>query len=161
MPAALQELSAPPGFIVDDELRFNHDRLRRLFEMWRARRVDGRLPARGDFDVLEFRDFMGWLCIAEVLPGGEDLRYRLIGTNIVDRVGRDNTGKLVSETLPPEALRIYHGLLRCPVALKTHGEIGWRGRDFLYHETLLLPLADDGETVDRFFVLMAIDRSTP
>lgn len=157
----LLNLSAPPGFITDPDLRFVSPLPPRFLEIWRSRCTDGRLPARREFDVLELREYLGWLCVAEVLPGGGDLRYRLIGTSIVDRVGRDATGKRVSEVLPPEALRIYFHLIDHPRPLRTHGEIGWRGRDFLRHETLLLPLADDGAAVDRFFVLMSITSSTP
>lgn len=158
---ALAELSSPPGFIVDPDLGFGEGRHAGLLELWRSRCVDGRLPARRGFDVLELRDFMGWLNIAEVLPGGDDLVYRLVGTGVVERMGRDITGRRVSEVLPPTALRIFRHLIRHPAPLRGHGAVGWRDREFLHHETLLLPLADDGATVDRFFILTVTGPAPP
>lgn len=156
---ALLALSSPPGFIVDPELRFRDPLQSGMLDLWRARRTGGRLPARRDFDVLEMRDYLGWLSIAEVVEGGEDLVYRLVGTGVVDRMGRDITGRLASEILPPTALRIFRHLIRHPAPLRGHGAAGWRDRDFLHHEMLLLPLADDGETVDRVFVLTTFENA--
>lgn len=151
---AVLNLSSPPTLITDPDLGFENDLQSRLLAMWRDRCTGHRLPARRDFDVLELKEYMGWLCVVEVLPGGEDLIYRLVGTGVVDRMGRDITGKRVSEVLPPAALRIHQHLMRHPQPLRTYGEIGWVGREFILHETLLLPLADDGKTVDRFFLLI-------
>ncbi|WP_416899118.1 MAG: PAS domain-containing protein [Minwuia sp.] len=150
----LAALGEAPGFQVDTSLDFQNELAPRLLDRWQSRRSNGGLPARRDFDVLELKDFMGWLCVAEVAPGGDDLVYRLIGTRIVEKVGRDNTGKPVSETLPPAALEIFQHLMQKPQPVRTWGRVAWRDRDFRHHESLVLPLADDGRTVDRFFVLM-------
>lgn len=147
-------LSAPPGFNLDLALRFTHPLPPTLLALWRSKCHGTALPRRADFDPLTLRPHLGWLCIAEVLPGGGDLVYRLIGSNIVETVGRDATRMPVSQVLPPAALAIFRELIRAPRPARTHGEVAWRGKGFITHESLLLPLADDGGTVDRFLVEM-------
>lgn len=103
---------------------------------------------------MALRRHLGWLCVVEVVEDGADFRYRLIGSNIVEKVGRDMSGHMVSEVLPRSAVDIYREMLRDRQPVRTHGRVTWRGKGFLFHETLLLPLADDGVTVDRFLVEM-------
>jgi hypothetical protein len=148
------ELSEPPDFNVDPDLHFHNTLPLELLQMWLSRCPDDGLPARRDFDVLELKDFMGWLCVAEETADGEDFIYRLIGTRVVDNVGRDITGKAVSEALPPAALNIFRYIVQHPAPLRTWGTVNWRDRDYIYHEALLLPLADDHQRVNRFFVMM-------
>lgn len=151
------ELSAPPGFNLDFSLAFTHALPPQLLAFWRACCRGPHLPKRADFDPLQLKPHLGWLCVVEVLPGApgaEDLLYRLIGSGIVDMVGRDATGKPVSQVLPSGALTIYRHLIAKPRPARTHGEVAWRGKGFIAHETLLLPLADDGRTVDRFLLEM-------
>lgn len=150
----LLALSAPPYFSVDVDLQFRNPLPLEFLSMWNERVVQGRLPARRAFDVLELKDYMGWLCTAEVMPDCADLVYRLIGTKVVENVGRDMTGALVSETLPEAAMQIFLHLMTDPRPVRTWGSVGWQNRDFRHHESLVLPLADDGQTVDRFFVMM-------
>jgi hypothetical protein len=151
------ELSAAPGFQLDFSLAFTHPLPPQLLALWRACCRGSLLPKRADFDPLQLRPHLGWLCVVEVqrgAPGAEDLVYRLIGTGIVDMVGRDATGKPVSQVLPPGALTIYRHLIAKPRPARSHGQVAWRGKGFIRHESLLLPLADDGRTVDRFLVEM-------
>lgn len=150
----LEALSTPPHFNVDVTLNFHNALPPDLLAMWRERCTPGKLPARSDFDVLDMRNFMGWLCIAEVTPDREDLVYRLIGTRVVENVGRDMTGAVVSETLPAPALQIFRHLMNDPRPVRTWGDVGWRNKEFRHHESLVLPLAADGQVIDRFFVMM-------
>ena len=143
-----------PGIVRDPGLSFVTDLPRELLALWVSLCVDGRLPRRSDFDFARLRRHLGWLCVVEVVDEGADFRYRLIGTNIVDRVGRDMSGRLVSQVLPASALDIFRDAMHERAAVRTHGPVSWRGKGFLRHETLILPLADDGRTVDRFLVEM-------
>ena len=147
--------SAALDFIVDGSLSFQSPLPLELLTLWRGKCREGLLPRRSDFDWTELSPHFGQLCVVEVMPSREDLRYRLIGSRIVEVVGRDMTGRLVSETLPPAALAVYFELMDSPRPLRTHGRLHWRGKNFIRHETLLLPLAEDGRTVDQFLLEMA------
>src|SRR5690606_40981648 len=47
-----------------------------------AKRGDRIMPARADMDPLELRDYLGWIVIVDVLDGGSDFYYRLVGTKV-------------------------------------------------------------------------------
>ena len=55
------------------------------------------LPNRQDLDFVELRPFLPYLYIAEPISGGLDWKYRLLGTRLVFRFGRDSTGIPFSE----------------------------------------------------------------
>jgi hypothetical protein len=59
------------------------------------------MPVRGDFDVLELKDWLGNLMLIEVLPDATEFRYRLYGSVLASYYDRDLTGKL-TDVLPPE-----------------------------------------------------------
>ena len=141
-------------FQIDPGMNFHNSLPASLLKEWRGYCSDGNLPARADFGMQTLRQYLGWICLLRVNPDRRDLVYSLIGTRIVDQVGRDNTGKAVSETLPPVALDIYMQLLAEPRPVRTWGPVTWRNRDYLHQESLVLPLASDRRTVDQFIVLM-------
>ncbi len=141
-------------FQIDPDMNFHNSLPVSLLKEWRGYCSDAGLPARADFGMQTLRQYLGWICLLRVDPDRRDLVYSLIGTRIVDQVGRDNTGKAVSETLPPVALDIYMQLLAEPRPVRTWGPVTWRNRDYLHHESLVLPLASDRRTVDQFMVLM-------
>ncbi len=64
--------------------------LRSLYDYWRARERPGALPGRRDIDPIEMKFMLGNLILVDVerAPAGQvtDFRYRLIGSNLVDRL---------------------------------------------------------------------------
>lgn len=66
---------------------------------WLKKRGAAPLPARAALDpLLEVPHLAPSMVIAERLAGGDNLRYRLIGTEIVAHRGVDLTGRMVDET---------------------------------------------------------------
>ncbi|WP_281016055.1 MULTISPECIES: PAS domain-containing protein [unclassified Minwuia] len=152
----LEALSAPPEFYLDPALAFDDPLVASLLTLWESRYVGERLPARSDFTVTELQPYFGWLCLLRVNPDRQDLVYSLVGTRIVDLVGRDNTGKAVGASMPSWALETYLCLMDTPRPVRSWGTVNWRGRDFLKQESLMLPLATDGRTVDQFLTIMTV-----
>lgn len=69
-----------------------------LVALWRARvPVGGMLPARADFDVFDFRDWLGRIFIARVEREPFALRFALWGTVLTQWWGVDYTGKTLGE----------------------------------------------------------------
>lgn len=67
-----------------------------LLDWWsEARRHLGRIPSRRDLDPLDLGRLLGWLFLAEELPGRETFRFRLYGTLIADALGKDGTGQVI------------------------------------------------------------------
>jgi hypothetical protein len=85
----------------DTSLETYHPLLRRLLDLWNAKRGDRLLPVRADFDVFELKDWLGNLMLIEVLSGATEFRYRLYGSVLASYYDRDLTGKL-TDALPPE-----------------------------------------------------------
>lgn len=127
--------------------------LARLFDLWNGKRGDRPMPARGDFEVTELKDWLGNLMLIEVERDSDwlDFRYRVYGTVLAEWFGRDLTRKSdaalrdeARETVRQEYERVCRDgepLL----ALHDRRLDGRRAR----MAKLVLPLSDDGETVDR------------
>lgn len=90
-----------------------HERLRRLHDLWHAKKGRRGLPARADIDVLELKPWLGHLILAEVREGDGDydFRYRVYGTVLAGWFGRDLTGRTSGEL---------------PVGLRERSEQGYR-----------------------------------
>lgn len=73
------------------------ERLQRLALYWREK-AEGREAAPiASIDPTDMRYVLGYLMLLDVLGSGFDFRYRLYGTMISERFGRDVTGTTVRE----------------------------------------------------------------
>ena len=134
-----------------------------LHDYWQARRAAGALPARWDIDPTEFpAKILPRLAIIAVEPGAVvQYRYRLAGTEIVSRAGRDPTGKTFEDLYQGDYLAGAHALYE---ELRQSAEPHFSQRlypigdneSFLRYDRLILPLAADGRTVDQFLLLIVV-----
>lgn len=87
--------------ISRQSLPFADDRiLLNLAAYWSAKRGGDRLPPRRAIDPLDMpRRLLPHLSLAEATGEGATIRYRLLGTELVLRAGRDHTGKTSAEIL--------------------------------------------------------------
>jgi hypothetical protein len=84
-------MSEDPAALADVERQLKP--LNRLFLDYYRDRLQGRdCLARAEFDPLEVRPLMGRLVIYHRV-GPRDFRIRLFGTNVVERLGYDATGR--------------------------------------------------------------------
>lgn len=61
-----------------------------LFKLWDGKRAGRVYPARGDFDPLELRPWLGRISLLDVLPGPPmDFRYRRVADGRAVRPGPD------------------------------------------------------------------------
>lgn len=99
-------MSAIGAAAADD--RIIDPEIRRFVEYWHERRGAARYPARADLDPPDFRYVMGDVVLIEVqrAPSGSTspwrYRYRLIGSNIVERDGYNLTNKTLEDMPEPE-----------------------------------------------------------
>lgn len=116
------------------------------------------MPERADIDVLDLVPAIGNLMLLEVEREGFDAIYRVYGTDVADKAGRDWTGHRVSEmnriTRTPAALlyrTCYRSVYRRPEPLfSEHASAKWLG--VYAWRRLILPLALDGAACARFLV---------
>jgi hypothetical protein len=112
------------------------------------------MPSRAQIDPLELTGHLGSLLLAEPLPSRLDVRFRLVGTNIVDAYGRDATGRLLSEvgaTMDADYHRCltaaYRTVLARGVIVRGRGTLGVENYTWKYADVLLLPLDGGDDTV--------------
>jgi hypothetical protein len=124
-----------------------------LAAYWRRKSAGRMAPRRCDIDPAEIREHMPYLFMVDVLPEGE-YRYRLVGSELVERLGRNPTGRILSE-LHAERPRVYQ-LLKARfdqvVAAKgpvySRGKVYWLdGDDLRRFECGYFPLSEDGKNV--------------
>lgn len=126
-----------------------------LRSLWEEKRAGRPLPARADFDIADLRPFFGNLFLLDVLQDGRDFRFRLLGTNLTERFGRDSTGKIFSETYPvgqsPQAdwlLGVYRRTVEQRLPVWSAAPMVQVGRAFSIATALHLPLSADGVYVN-------------
>lgn len=135
--------------VLDLALDLGAPRLILLHDIWCGKCRAGRLPARRDFDPIKMKDVLGIIFLTEYVPARDDFRYTLIGTEIVNWLGVDNTGSMVGDLFGAHGHSFYRLVRTSGKPARLHGTVHWRDKRHVRFELLALPLADDGVTVDR------------
>jgi hypothetical protein len=143
-------------------LPFADDRiLLNLAAYWSARRVEDALPLRGTIDPLDMpRRLLPFLVLAEPAGTGRVMRFRLVGTELVQRFHRDATGKTTAE-IYSGAYRDYMEQLYATVIetgqpLYAESTQRWPEEGMSRVRRLLLPVAADADAARVAFVLGAV-----
>lgn len=71
-----------------------------LFQYWQSLPRSGGLPLYSDFDPAAARSWLADMTILSV-NGPDEIRHRLVGTAIADRLGYDATGKNLLDFIDP------------------------------------------------------------
>lgn len=113
---------------------------------WQALAGDRRLPLREAIDPAGMRALLPYTFLVDVLDGGSDFRYRLVGTDIVAHTPRDNTGFRLSEIGGQGTQRQLAALYESVTSGRTprFQRIAYRTRRGLrsWYETVVCPVAD-------------------
>jgi hypothetical protein len=143
---------------IDDPSQLDDENLQAVLAYWRSLHIGGRLPCRADIDLVPLRSQLGRLFLIDVLAGGEEFRFRLIGSKLVHRYGRDSTGKLLTECFQGEVQPVgewlrqrYQTVVRRRIPVLTRAPLVQTGREFTDAVAIHLPLSEDGETVNMIF----------
>ena len=130
--------------------------LRKIYRYWRGKCREGALPSRADLDPTEILPaLLPHVFLVDVVDGGRDFRYRLVGTHIVESVGFEYTGRLVSEFMRGREeemqARDYHRLVESREPQHVICNMVAFGRDYMRFERVVCPLSSDGEAIDMIF----------
>lgn len=80
--------------------------VRQFLQLWFDARANGEMPGKDFLDPLRLRFLLGSLSLLEVQPDPLRFRYRLVGTDIVQRLGHELTGHWLDEH-PDQAWRPF------------------------------------------------------
>jgi hypothetical protein len=111
-----------------------------------------RYPRRSDILPEEMLPLLPYIFMVDVLDedGGQDFRFRLVGTAIMNIEG-EHTGKRLSAMFPDREAyavlwRQYYDAAAGKVWVR-HETLRWQGRDHVNYEVILAPLEDDAGRV--------------
>ena len=143
------------------ELTIVSPTLQRMHADWQNRLRGALLPARSEFDIVDFKYILGRLNLVEVQRNPLRFRYRVHGTECARLLGYDMTGKFVDQYPDPVySARVRRNFTSVVENRLPRCDLGKReivdGR-IIQFEALILPLAKDGEIVD--MLMVALDLS--
>jgi hypothetical protein len=133
---------------------FKTAELKRLYGYWSEKAGDRAMPSRSDLDpIIDIPELTSNLWLVEVEPDPPGFRVRLLGTEVVNRYGADFTGKRLDEVdlgdQGDAIRREYVEVVGSKKPLYARHQIHIEGTaTFLPYERVLLPLSDEGETVN-------------
>jgi hypothetical protein len=133
---------------------------RALYALWSARRRAGHLPGRAEFDPSEMREILPHITIFDVVERNPlRFRIRLVGTAIVDAMDVDTTGRYLDELD-----NIGHVHRRAEQLVETgvpyflsNLPLTWTHQSFKRYSVLGVPLAADGQTIDKLMYSMVFE----
>lgn len=136
-------------------------RLQQLYDYWQSKRREGRLPRRADIDPTEIPQLMPNLLLVDVEYNPFRVRYRLVGTQVVEATGFEFTGRYLDEIVLPDDegpfLESYQlaAEQKVPVLarIKWHLDADTIGE----YDACFLPLSEDGVTVDKVLSMECYD----
>jgi hypothetical protein len=123
-----------------------------LYAYWNGRRGQRRMPDRRDIDPLALGPkLLPHVGLMDIVDGGARVRYRLLGTAIVERWGSDPTGKFMDEVMSGSYSAYVHGLYRelarARAPVFSESVFRWDAAGFLRTRRLYLPLTHGGKDV--------------
>jgi len=127
--------------------------IRALHSYWRSKFRGEKLPRRADIDPAEIPRLVPRLMVVDVEQKPFRVRYRLVGTKVVEMTGFEFTGKYLDEIALPNDegpfLECYQKACDTRSAVITR--IKWRLEPdtVAEYDVCFLPLSDDGETVNK------------
>ena len=130
-----------------------------IYGYWKAKRGERAMPARRDLDPIELKPYLGSIILYDVLREPLDFRYRLVGTHIALAMGRDLTGRKLSEVSASEdqayaMIALGDIVARRVYRFRNDPLRGERG-SFLGRDRIHLPLSEDGVDVTMLLLYFA------
>lgn len=147
--------------IVTQAGQIESSRIRQLFQYWQSKRRGALLPRRADIDPTEIPQLMPYVLLVDVEQNPFRVRYRLVGTKVVEATGFEFTGRYLDEIVLPDDegpyLESYQ--LCCTAGMPVLARIKWHldvdttGE----YDACFLPLSDDGSLVNRVLSIECYD----
>ena len=160
----LHKLGSPNPRLIwnPDPENLPGDQLAYFLEWWNQARGDTFAASPDAVDPIELRSILGYLAVLDVLDGGENFRYRLYGSAIMNEPGKDLTGLLLTDIWTP--LRAfftitYRAVVQRKEPLYTQHE-PHHSLKMQVWDRLILPLSNTGD-VERLIVAIVPSKTKP
>jgi hypothetical protein len=160
----MYELERPPHRVYDGLAEAKSERIRELHRYWLSKHRDGALPSRSAVDPAEIRALLPYLILAELEAAPLAIRYRLVGTAVAKAHKDDFTGR-AHETVTSLAgaglEQSYRRVVESRAPVFGHSGLDLGDRTWIGFEYAILPLSDDGRTVDKCLAMEVPDALEP
>lgn len=126
---------------------------RAMYQLWHEL-AQGRIaPKRDELSLGLVRGLASWFWMVEVVDGGTDFRFRLIGDQVARLYGYRLRGMLLSECPAMPFFESARRIFACCVETRAPLAFGpsqseYPGKEHLEVEVVALPLSDDGVRVN-------------
>jgi hypothetical protein len=161
-PDATADFGVWTGYRIPDDRADWHPLVCRLYDYWRSIAPDGQLPGRQHIVAEDIAPLWSRSWMLDVFRGPLRYRYRLCGTEMVRSLGREVTGAWVDEIHPalianPQSRERFRFMAESGCATWRRGPPLWtRDPKNRLIETCIVPLADDGRTVDKMLAVSVL-----
>ncbi|HET8728945.1 MAG TPA: PAS domain-containing protein [Alphaproteobacteria bacterium] len=131
-----------------------HPKLRQIYDRWRAMTPEDRLPGRQHLDPVQMGNLLPCICLLDIQREPFRVRFRLAGTNFRYALHREITGAWIDEVYADspycsDVIERYKGVAEKRLPSWRRGKpLLMVDAAFSEVESLVLPLARDGVTVD-------------
>ncbi|HWA90027.1 MAG TPA: PAS domain-containing protein [Rhizomicrobium sp.] len=159
MPPGKGRDRARTGIAIED---LKHPIVCEAYRVWNGLRGDTAMPARAAMTPKAMRGFLKYLALVEVLDGGREFRFRVSGDVVNVQQGMPLQGMTTADIdkrapgYGANLNRLYARVFRRRVPHAYRGTY-YRPTDghAFSHESVMLPLSDDAETVDHVLIVAA------
>jgi hypothetical protein len=131
--------------------------LRDLYAYWHGKKGDRKMPSRPDICPTEIIDLLPKIVLIDVEHEPQRFRFRLVGTDVVNVMGQDATGKYLDDL---SSNPVIHDRLSWLTQHKTTyyvtSRLDWLNRSFQKYHVLGLPLGDETGKVN--MIMYGIDQ---
>jgi len=128
--------------------------LQRLYAYWRSKAA-ARPPRRADLDPLEIGPDIHNVVLLEVRHDPLQFRWRLLGGELVEAIGRNVTGRSFEDVYPhpifADVMRVFSRTALTGLPIRHVGTARFAERNHLRYESLHCPLFDDRGMVVMMF----------
>lgn len=137
-------------------------KIQQLFLYWQSKCGADSIPLRQDIKPEEVADILPYLLLVEFEQNPFRVKFRLVGTKVVDVTGYEFTGKYLDEIAGAEDRRPFHECYE--IASKSESpvitHITWRfGEDTTGdYDFCVLPLESDGRVATMAVAIECYDR---
>ncbi len=151
------------SYKLDEDLLFEDELVSLGYAIWRNARAGNTLPSRSDFDPLNLPSrLLPHILLVDVVEAETvRLRWRLVGTYITERVGRDMTGRYWDEIYDIDVL---NEISKAPLwvlenrrPIRAMGAAPMEDKNFLISENLFAPLSSDGENINMLLAVSVLN----
>jgi hypothetical protein len=122
-------------------------------DYWRNKRGARAMPGRRDIVPTDMKQHLPHILLADVIDGGRDFRYRLVGSQLQGYFTANPTGTLMSETLAAfgaetvaQTLAVYRNVVQRRAPMRVRGAGSYYAQGPKLFDAMLTPLSDDGAT---------------